>query len=306
MPNKIESIGTYRGTIIEHSLGQTKKKYPQFVARLLATEKYVESPDEIKHFQTQGLLENGEPGWVDWSSFGQEIVMFAVLYNNEIISPNTELLNVKQLNAATGWEAPDFDSLNNSSMVDMTILFRVSAKKGYTTAEGVYKDQAGEIEVSWIDNKDASPTPQLKALNPDEVSAIKSRVSGYSKSAKPAKPAKPATSVASPSASPASATTAVSQQPSVAKKEARKAPTPPPATKAPTVAAAAPAGPPAEVTKDEAWDYINARKGTNEDEVVADTWLSVIGEVAGNRQESDLTTTDWAKVRDTVCKDLAI
>ena len=82
MAAKLETAGAYRFRITESGLGLTKKGYPQWVVRLLATEKFVEAPTEVAHFQGQGLLADGKPGWVPWESFGEESVEFFVLFNN--------------------------------------------------------------------------------------------------------------------------------------------------------------------------------------------------------------------------------
>jgi hypothetical protein len=299
MPQKIEAPGTYIGKITESAVGLTKKQYPQWVARLAATQKYIDAPEEIKHFQTQGHLKDGQPGYVDWSSFGEEIVAFLVLYNNSTISPETELLNVKQLNAATGWEAPDFDSLNGDTLIGTEILFRVEYRS-YTNPETGKVTEGNSV--TWIDSKDASPTPQLKALDTDGIKALAARTMGYgAKPSKPVKPTKPSPAATGPTGTVSSVAGPSSPTAAPASAPKQKAPKP----KLTSLVEAA-AGPPSQVSKDEAWEYINARKGTNEDEVVADTWLSVIGEVAVNRTEEELTTLDWAKVRDTVCKDLAV
>lgn len=345
MATKIENVGTYVGTIVQSAVSLTKKGFPQWVALLKPKQKYVESATEIEHFQKQGLLQDGKPGYVPWESFDEEIVAYLVLYNSaEEISPNTELLNVQQLNLATGWQPGAFDTLGD--LVGQDILFRVEFKS-YTNPE-TGKTTEGN-SVTWIDNKDASPERQLKTLDQDAIKGLLAKVSGYGKSgpkpaaATPAKPAAsagtltkptvkagsaPSAPASSPStAGPASVTTAATaavttpvtttdaaaQQPSVQKKaERQKKAAPAPAPKAaptPPPAPQAPettvAGLPSSITMDDAWAYVCNNKGDNEDQVVEEAWISAVSEVAGDRQAENLTEKDWAKVRDITLKDLA-
>jgi hypothetical protein len=81
---EVDSKGVYRFEVLEGAVGTTKapKNFPQWVSRLKAVEKYIEDAADIAHYQTQGLLADGQPGWVDWSSFGEEIMGYSVLFNS--------------------------------------------------------------------------------------------------------------------------------------------------------------------------------------------------------------------------------
>ncbi|KKM68291.1 hypothetical protein LCGC14_1462320, partial [marine sediment metagenome] len=54
----------------------------------------------------------------------------------------------------------------------------------------------------------------------------------------------------------------------------------------------------------EAWNYLHAHKGDNEDQIVTEAWVSAIEEVGPDREAKDLTEEDWTAVRDIVVKDL--
>jgi outer membrane biosynthesis protein TonB len=354
MATKIDRNGVFIGKIVDSALSLTKKGFPQWVALLKATKKYIASPEEIAHFQGQGFLQDGQPGWVDWSTFDEEIVAFLVLYNStEEISPDTELLNVQQLSAATGWQPPAFDTLAN--LAGQEILFRVEYDS-YTNPE-TGKVSEG-YKVTWIDSKDAPPERQLKSLDAGGIATLMQKVVGYgtigktaAKPAAPAKPTKPVSAAASPKpATPAVASapsapapapaqpgnpvaaapqgttptantspstteqrpvveTTPAAQPSVEKKAARakKAPAPAPvASPAPPAPAQTLGGLPAQSTMEDAWEYVCNNKGDNEDGTVEDAWLSATSEVAANRDVSELSNADWAKVRDITLKDLAV
>lgn len=325
MATKVETIGTYIGTVTESAVGLTKTGKPQWVARLKASKKYVESKEDIAHFQAQGLLQDGNPGYIDWTAFEEEIIAFLLLYNSfEEISPQTEMKNVEQLHIATGWVAPDFESIATAPVLGAEILFRVQEKAPYINDKGKQIGGDGTLEVSWIDHKDASPERQLKSADATQIKTLMSLVTGYSNKPAAAKPvvAKPAitkpsqtgstVTAASSAASPSTVTAPVASAPSApaapvteAPKKTRKAPAPKPPAVVPPVAAPAPAPVttttfPPETDMNGAWEAVNLNKGNKEDSQVEELWLSSItGDPAA------MTGTDWAKVRDTVIQKLA-
>lgn len=337
MSTKIETIGTYLGTIAESAVGLTKGGKPQWVAKLAATKKYVESKEEIAHFQKQQgpdgqpLLADGNPGYVDWTSFDEDMIAYLMLYNSaDEISPQTEMKNAEQLHVATGWMRPDFASIAGPPVLGAEILFRVQEKKAHTTPEGKTFGGDGTLEVSWIDHKDAAPERTLKSLDPTGIAGLMAKVSGYSTQSSSPKPvaAKPMTKPAltKPSTSPTTATVASSAAsqptatapvasapsapaaapaPAAPKARKTKAPTPPPPAAVPLAPpqAAVDGGPPADTTMEGAWEYVCLNKGEKEDSVLEDHWLKTIGEVGND--PGAFTGAQWAKVRDTVMSKLA-
>lgn len=314
--SKIDSVGVFIGEIVESGVNTTQKNsYPQWVARLKAVKKYIDIPDEIKHFGLEG------PGYVDWSSFNEDIVCYLVLFNNE-----KALLNYEQVQLATGWDGAEFEGLTDPKMIGKQLLFR--------TGENTYNDKT-DIQVDWVDAADAPPQRQLKTLPADDIKALSSKFLGAIKKvaapAKPAAPTKPAAVATKPGKAPASptpaagvakptTTAAVTTAPVVAAPVTTpapvaaapavppKAPKAPKAAKAPPVAEKAPAAvaaAPAETNQMDAWNYVLANKGDNEDGVVEDAWIAACKEVGGEREEETFTGNEWAKIRDIVLKDIA-
>lgn len=321
MGNQLDSTGAFIFKIVESGLGLTKaNQYPQWVTRLLAVRKYVTDPADITHFQAQGLLVDGQPGWVDWSGFNEDIVAYLVLFKDkDNYDASTALMNYDQLQAATGWAGTSFDALSDNSMIGKEILGRVELN--------TYNDKTSP-QVQWIDSVTASPERQLKTLDIAEVKKLSAKLGAIKKNA-PSKPAvaaapKPAAVTKPGRGTPPTAATPSTAQP-VAQPEASAAPvlsTPAPATPiAPKSSpppkktkAATPPPPPVndaatgllkETTQNDAWNYINAIKGDNDDATVQDAWLSSCAEACpGVDDDTKFKPSDWARVRDLVIKDL--
>src|SRR5258708_6621612 len=99
----IDRIGTFLGTVLESTLGQSSGGFPQWVARLQADKKYVNDPEEMKHF---GIA---EPGSVDWNFPAPNdptILAYLVLFTDK-----GPLKNYEQLCSAMGWAGDDFQDL---------------------------------------------------------------------------------------------------------------------------------------------------------------------------------------------------
>jgi outer membrane biosynthesis protein TonB len=304
MSSKIDSLGTYLGEIVESGLGTTKNGYPQWVARLKATKKWIESAADMKHFQIT------EPAWVDWSSFGEEIVAYLVLFNNkDEFSKETALLNYEQLQLATGWDGTEFDSV--ATFAGKTIQFRVQDKKPYTNPT-TGKVSEGGIEVGWIDNENANPERQLKVLDAAGIKGLSAKLK-IAKVVKPAAPAKPAPAVSTPKPAPTPAP--MPAAPVVAPAPAPAAPKAPKkkAAPAPVVVPDEPAAPvdekpalPKEVSQTQAWEYLVAHKGGNEDGAIEDAWIAATNEVGPDKDGDSFTNQEWGRVRDIVIRDLSL
>lgn len=298
MATKVDQIGTYLAEVADSSISTTKKGFPQWVARLKITHKYIDNPAEMAHWKLE------EPAYVDYSSFDEEIVGFFVLFNNaDVFDESSALLNYKQLQLATGWDGSEFDSLGNGSLNSKSVMIR--------TEENTYQDKTS-IQVTWIDAADATPGRTLKSLDAADLKVLSSKL----KIAK--KPVAAATATKAPTAAPTPAKPAASKAVAAAPAVTPKAAPAPKATPAaPTPKAkAAPKAPaakpvvaeeaPTETTKDDAWAAVMAGKGANSDDVVVDAWQSAMGEVLGDERAvaDDATPAEWATIRDTVLKDL--
>lgn len=317
--SKIETAGVYIGTITESGLSITKNGFPQVLLRLAATKKFVETKEDIEFFQKQGLLQDGQPAYVDWSSFGEEGLYFGVLFKSATeFNKDTALLNYDQLQLATGWDGTEFDSFTTGAFVGTDILFRVQEKKAYINKDGKQLGGDGTLEIGWIDNKDAPPQRQLKSVEADQVKSLNALLKGMgTKVTKPAAsapttrpglvPAKssapsPTPQVTAPFAVTPAVTTAVAAPKPPSKKTKKTEPAP--VVVAPTAPADAPPAP-AETNQTDAWAFVNASKGSNEDQVVEEAWIDACSEVGSDKEEADFTGADWARVRDIVLKDLA-
>jgi hypothetical protein len=313
---QIDRSGVFIFKIVESGAGLTKKSgYPQWIARLAAMKKWVDQPSELEHFQMT------EPGYVDWSSFNEDIIAFMVLFKDaDSFTPESKLLNYEQIQVATGWDGT-FESI--PSLVGKEIQGRVE--------ENTF-DGKTSLQVNWVDAVDAPAERQLKVLPTDQLAELGRKLKmGPKATAKPAAAAAPASKVVTKPGKSASPTSAVAATPAasasatvaapsvaapatsaapagaepVAKVAAppKKAKTPPPPPAA--VEESTEKGLPKECTRDEAWEHVCLNKGQNEDTVVQDAWIDATNEVGGDRDEDTFTPGDWAKVRNIVLKDIA-
>lgn len=307
MPNKIDTIGNYRGEIMEAGLGVTKNQFPQSVLRLKALEKWVDSKSEMEHFKLP------EPAWVDWSSFEEETVGFFVLFNSaDTFDKGTSLLNYEQLQMATGWDGLEFDSLQNGALLGKKVSFRVEDHE--------YQGKQS-IQVSWIDAYNADPVRKLKTLDAEDVKALNKKLKIAKPAAKPvaAKPTatKPAAAPApekkpdpTPTVGETASTAATSasvtpEKPAAPKPKAKKS-APPPPSPVKDESTADTSALPKECDKMAAWEFVCEHKGDNSDTDVEEAWISACTEIGGTKDEDKFIDSDWAKVRNVVIKDMAL
>lgn len=305
--SRIDSEGVFVGTIEESGVDVTKKGYPQWVARLKAVKKFIDTPADMQHFEIE------EPAYVDWSSFNEDTAAFLVLFNSaDEFNDASKLKNYEQLQAATGWDGASFDSLADGTMLGKEIQFRVEMSPAWTNPD-TGKIREAALQVSWIDSKDAPAQRQLRAMDIDKVKLLSTKLTiGTKKAAAPAKPAtkpgKPATAApvttttapqVVPSATVAATTAAAPAAVTPKPPKQKKAATPPPPVVEKTGLAS-------ETSQGDAWEYIITHKGDNEDPVVEEAWIAACGEVFGERDTDTGTGADWAKVRDITLKDLAV
>lgn len=306
MPNKIDSAGVFIGTVTESGSALTKKGLPQWIGRLTATKKFVEDKTEIEHFQKQGLLADGNPAYVDWTAFDEEIVGYLCLFKSpDVFNKETALLNYEQLKLALNWKGEEFESLGDGSHIGKSILFRVEPKSAYTNPEtGKVTGGDGTLEIRWIDAADAPPNRQLKTLDAATVKSLNAKLKFDKAVSKPAaavvtRPSPvapgPASTVVTPVTASVVPDAAVSSKPPKVKKTASNIP--PPAAIVTDLAK--------EVDQAAAWAYVVSHKGDNEDAVIEQAWIEATQEVGENKDEAEFTGFEWAKVRDIVLKDIA-
>lgn len=325
--NFVDTPGLYRGEIEQHSLGETKNGYPQFVARFRATEKYVDDLHELRHFHEQGVVEQKDDGtfdpqWVDWAEFDEHTTGYFVLFNDpDTFDENSKLLNYDQLQLATGWAGDEFDSLNNGTYNGKHVQFRVD--------EAEYQGQT-QYKVNWIDDHDASPTRELQQLDQDKVKSMdqKLKMGGgkKQKAAKPSKPSQGKSGGASKTKQSSSSSSESSSKPS-SKSQSETQTESTPQENSDTAqpaesddssstqeqetssAESAEQDTPSEqrlseVTAEQAWDFVCENKGDVDDTDVEDAWINACNEVGGDKDEDDFTNAEWAQVRDHVVRSL--
>jgi len=281
MAQKIENPGTYIGTIIESGIATTKNSFPQWVARLKATKRYIDVPADITYFQGQGLLADGQPDFVDYTPYDEEILAYVVLYDKN----EKQTLSNEQLSKATGWITPDFDGL--SQLVGKDIQFRVEFRT-YTSPEG--KTTEGN-QVTWIDPVGTNPARILKTLDADAIKALTAKYGGVKKPVAVAKPASSAATPPKPTPAPASAP--------AAPKAGRPKKGPPAVVSPPaTIQIVASSISSTETNLDGAWEAVNNAKGDVADSDMEQAWVRAMAEVGGTRKQEELSPAEYAKVRD--------
>lgn len=306
--SQIESAGVYKARITEHALGTTKVHndeqgnylrggYPNFTAKLEIVAKYIQEASEIAHFKSAGVLPSDEPAWVDYSAYGYETAGFFCLFNSASeFSDQTKILGCDQVMTAVGWTGESFDDLNGDKYVGTEVLIRVENRE-YPVGSGKFK-----LDIVWLDHKDASPIRELRKVDDATLNGLNSKL----KLAKKAPPKPVAAPVPVP-ATAAPAPTAVAS-PSPAAPPAEQAPAPAPAAPAAPVAPAA-GTPGGEMTKDEAWAFVHANKGDNDDGAVTDAWMASCAEIAdelGTTDETQFTGQHWYKIATNTKKDLGV
>lgn len=298
MPQQMDRAGAYIATITESAFSTTAKGLPQWVGKLLAVKRYITDKDEMASVNIT------EPAFVDWN-YGDTIIAYLCLFNAD----GKELLNFAQLCLATGWDGLDFQTLD--TLVGKEVLIRVE--------EDTYKDKT-TLKVRWIDAADASPDRSIQAADPKTIAEANAKfLKARAPAPKPVTAAKPALPKPAPAASTASTADAPATNPApssaapVVEKPAAASgsTTKPPGGKgkAKTLPPAGPAAGalPATATIEEAWNYVStpAVKGKASDGEVEDAWIAATASVGPNVEQETFTGEMWAKVRDTVIKELA-
>lgn len=300
MAKVIDQVGVYRGEVIESVLKLSKAGHPMFVIRLRAYERFIELPEELAFFKSQGVIEDAEtPQWVDWSGYEETIYNYMNLFNmkdgDTAYTEDNASLNYKQIQLVFGWDGTSFEDLNNGKFNGSKALFRV--------AENNNPEYTG-CQVKWLDTFDAPPQRELKGVGAEDLAKL-NKLLRISKKKGSTVAAAPSVAAAKPAAKPV-ATPAATAVKSVI--PAKKATPPAPAPTAAAVATPVAVAVETPVTKDSAWASVCAygtEKGQTTD-VVADAWIAAVAEVSEEREydEDKFTSDDWAKVQSLTAQDL--
>lgn len=290
---QVDRHGLFKGLIRDHAVSLTnKKKLPQFVCTLLATEWW----DEVNET------------WMPWIDYQQAITGYFVLVHFDENGQVVRCLNYDQVMKATGWDGASFTGLATSDLKDHPVQFRV--------ALDVF-DGRTNLKVNWIDNVDAEIG--LRKLSTDDLSKLDQQYGLSAPKPKPAGAPTPAP-VPAPAAVPTAAPPLEQEMDKLAAPAtAPKKKTPPKisAPKPPKISAPKPPEsetptvdtPPATCSMDDAWAACEAaNEGLGQtavpDEVLEDYWQSQAVKIAEDTE--NITQEEWAKIRDAVLDDLGI
>ena len=288
MTQAIDRPGAYRGKPLDWGVSETRNGYPQMILRLQATEFYDET----------GELTGGEPGWVNWADYEQEITAYVVLYTQKD-GKWEELLNAKQVKKVFGWTGLDFESLAEGKWGETILLFRVDPNEynGQTT-----------LKVQWIDTADASPVKQLPKYDTAKLKGLTAKMSGALSASAPApvaakpttaKPAVPPKGKPGPKPKADPTPAGSPANPAAAKPAALSTATPPPASPAPAPAAPSVALAQKPLTKDSAWAICVQMKAAKvSDDLLAEAWIAEATKIG--KPEDQFTSIDWFTVKEGV------
>ncbi len=257
----IDRVGTFLGYAPIHGVDTTKNGYPQLVLQCEATHFYDE--------EVEDYIEVAD----------QELRAYLVLYGKD----GKPIRNCEQVKKVFGWDGASFQALAEMNISETRFLFRVEEN----TWEG-----NTSLQVSWIDDDEASPTRQISSLNTKDLQTLDTKFGLVKAGKKGATKPKPTGKPAPPKTSTKKTET----------NTATEATTPAPTT-----------GPPIPVTKTEekktgsttreaAWEYIAESIPiaalSDEDRAVA--WTEAIEKIHGGPDDDTLTPEEWFAVQELV------
>ncbi len=193
--------GTYRGTVVETTVGKTKKGYPQFIVRI--------QPEEVYDFTDQ-----------EWYAVDQTNQLPDIGYL-VLCTATQEMFHLQDIRAAFGWQGTTFKSLAEASFAGTKVQYRM--------AENDY-DGKVTIQMQNVAAFDASPTGGLRAASDDDLKTMDAEFGGFLKNSAAKAPAaapKPPTAPKPPKAPKATKPAAAPEAP------AEPEDAPPPVVKTP-------------------------------------------------------------------------
>jgi hypothetical protein len=282
---KIDSVGTYRGSIKEAAFSLTRNGFPQFVLKLDATERYIESKSDLAYYVEQGVITDETPQWINWENLEEDIVSYMTLYGNKDgtgeFTPANATLAIQQLQTALGWDGASFGPLHDGTYVGSQVLFRVAENNN---------PEFTNLRVAWLDKFDAPPTRTLSGIQSSELAGLDAKLArgGGKKKAVVAAPKAAAPKAAAPKPPVASTPTAT-----------------PPVAKAPVAAKPATSTVSA---RDAAYAAVVAASTESEADNNS-AWTDSVNEIMQDNDfndEAQLTDDHWVKVQNLTLRDLGI
>ncbi len=305
----ITEPASYRGVVVEHAVSMTKEKgLPQFVAKLMALEKY----------------DSEEKTWVNWSGReDREITAYLVLFNGK----GEPIFHAKDVQKVFEWDG--------TSLMALNILELEGAEVQFEVVEHTYNEKTSN-QVANIRGYNEEPGGSVKKLDDDELAKLNAqfgaslkKLSGGPKvakadktttatatAAKRGRPKKTTTAPPPPTApTEAEATTeATKEVPEVPveeaieefKKENKVPPPPASAPKAPPApttnkSATAPTLILAPMTYEMAWALCYEKKAkTVDDKMIAAAFSAAMHRQAPGASETEISGEDWALIAEAV------
>lgn len=142
----INTVGYFKGTIVDGGLGQSSGGLPQEVWALKATEVYDEEGQEYLPVDDEH----------------DEIMAYLILmsYKDKMTK------SAQQVQKVTGWDGASFVDLAEIDRTDMELSFRVE--------ENTYEGNT-TLQVSWVAEPDASPTRTVNKISKEDAAALQAR-----------------------------------------------------------------------------------------------------------------------------------
>jgi hypothetical protein len=147
--SKIDRAGTFRGKVLDRSIGESKNGCVQLTLQLQASQ----------------LWDETEKVWVDWNY--DEVDIYANLYMSSKASKETR--SAEQVKKAFGWDGYNVIELQTSDQLRDEIQFRVE--------EDTYEGNT-TLKVNWIDAYDATPGRSLEKLDKTGLAKIQAKWAG--------------------------------------------------------------------------------------------------------------------------------
>ena len=258
----INKVGTYLGFATSHGVGLTTNEFPQLVLQCEATHYYDEEIED----------------YIEIADDVTELRAYLVLYGKK----QKPLRNCEQVKKVFGWDGLSFQALAEMPLHETRFLFRVE--------EHEY-DGNTSLQISWIDDDNASPTRQVSSLDAKSLQSLDAKY-GLAKVGKKGDKPKPTGKPKPPK---------VSTKKTTKKAEEKKTPAGPPA----------PVTEPVEeveeektgsTTREDAWNYIEEsipeKALSADDRAIA--WTGAIEKIHGGPDDDTLTPEEWFQVQELV------
>lgn len=266
----INTIGYFKGFIVDGALGQSSGGLPQEVWALKATEIYDEENQEYLPVDDEH----------------DEITAYLILMSYK----DKETKTAQQVKKITGWDGASFVDLHGVDLIDMPLSWRVE--------ENTYEGNT-TLQVSWVAEHDASPTRTVSKISKEDAQALQARYASILASTKA-----PVKAVSAKTA--AVGKSGAKKFSKLDKPSTRPKPKAPAKPRAPRkkVALKPPKTTVGKCTADDAYNacYELKRDDVTED-ALNDLWQTTVAAV--NVDEAKITEEQWYEIKETILKQVS-